>query len=95
VTVALGVFALAVLTQTLLLIKIDVWLFVAALLVVGWGWWAALAPRRLRAPLPPSVDVLTPLRAADDPRLEALLALAGIACVVTASMLQFAALYGA
>jgi hypothetical protein len=69
------------------------WLFLIGVAVAGWGWSAALAPRRLRASLPPTVGVLTPLAAAENPRAEALLALAAVFCFVIASVLQFAAAY--
>jgi hypothetical protein len=68
------------------------WLFVAGVSVTAWGWCAALAPRRLRMTLPPSVPVMTPLAAAQNPRAEAGLALGAVVCFVIATVLQFAAI---
>jgi hypothetical protein len=58
------------------------WLFLIGIAVAVWGWSAALAPRRLRAPLPPSIEVLTPPAAIENPRVEAALALAAAFCFV-------------
>jgi hypothetical protein len=62
------------------------WLFLVGIAVAGWGWSAALAPRRLRAPLPPSIEALTPLAATENPRGEAALAFAAVFCFVIASV---------
>jgi hypothetical protein len=69
------------------------WLFIVGVSIAAWGWWAALAPRRLRVTLPPSVSVTTPLAVAENPRAEAALTLTAVACFVIASLLQFAAVY--
>jgi hypothetical protein len=74
-------------------VKPLVWLFLVGVVVAGWGWSVALAPRRLRVPLPPSVEVMTPLAAAENARAEAALALAAVVCFVLAIALQLAAIY--
>jgi len=69
------------------------WMFLVGVAIAGWGWSAALAPRRLLATLPPSVEVVTPLAAASNPHAEAALALAAVGCFLIATVLQFAAIY--
>lgn len=78
-----------------LLVKPLVWLSLAGVALLGWGWAGALGPRRWRTPLPTSVEILTPLAAAGNPRAEAALTVGAVFCFVLASVLQFGALYGA
>ena len=93
VSLSFLLFLLAVTLHAWFAIKPLAWLFLTGATVGAWAWWAALAPRRLRTPLPPSVSVVTPLAAADNPRAEAALALTAVACFVLATVLQLAAIY--
>jgi hypothetical protein len=93
VSLSFLLFLAAASLQATYAVKPLAWMFLVGIAIAGWGWSAALAPRRLRATLPPSVEVVTPLAAAENPHAEAALALAAVCCFVIATVLQFAAIY--
>lgn len=93
VSLSIGLFALGVEMRTFILIKPVAWLVLVGFLLALWGWGAAVAPRRLRVPLPASTSVMSPVQAAEDPRTEAVLSLVAVGCFVLSSILEFAALY--